>query len=164
MKVAILGALALLLFTPAASIAEERSAAGAIALTGESVSAGPLTLTELATYPSVEQDVRFQTSKGEEAARYRGVLLWAVLEARFGESMKGHNAALAHTFVVEGSDGYRIAFSFGEIAPDFGKAPILIATEVDGKPLVPGEGFRLVVPGDKRGARYVKDVVRIEVQ
>lgn len=163
MKIATLGVLAFLLLGPAA-FAEERPAASAIAVTGGSVSAGPLTLAELARFPAVEQEVRFQTSKGEQTGRYKGVLLWPVLEARFGEAMKGHNAVLAHTFVVEGSDGYRIAFSFGEIAPDFGKAPIMIATEADGKPLVPGEGFRLVVPGDKRGARYVRDVVKIEVQ
>lgn len=61
-------------------------------------------------------------------------------------------------------DGYRIAFSIGEIAPDFGNRAILIATERDGKPLAPDEGLRLVVPGDARGARSVKGVVSIEVK
>ena len=34
----------------------------------------------------------------------------------------------------------------------------------DGAPLRPQDGLRLVLPGDKRGGRSVRDVVKIDVQ
>lgn len=147
----------------AAGAAQETNPA-TIEIVGSAVSTGTLTPDELSRLPVIEQDVRYQTSKGEESGRYKGPLLWSVLEARGIADLPGHNAQLKHGFVVEGRDGYRIVFSIGEIDPDFGNAPIQLATERDGKPIVATEGYRLVVPGDKRGARYVKDVVKIEVQ
>lgn len=68
------------------------------------------------------------------------------------------------TFLVTGRDGYAIAFSVGEISPDFGNTLIMVALSVDGKPLRADEGLRLMVPGDKRGARSVRDVVKIELR
>jgi len=135
-----------------------------IEITGNAVAMGALTPDELSRLPVVEQDVLYQTSKGERSGNYKGPLLWSILEARGIADLSGHNAHLQHSFAIEGRDGYRIVFSVGEIDPDFGNAPIQLATERDGKSLVPGEGYLLVVPGDKRGARYVRDVVKIELQ
>jgi DMSO/TMAO reductase YedYZ molybdopterin-dependent catalytic subunit len=155
----------LLVLTSLPAAAQEAQPSGiAIELAGTVIKAGPLTLDDLSRLPPVEADVQFKTSKGEESGHFKGVILWSVFEARGIADLPGHNAALRHAFLVEGRDGYVIAFSMGEIAPDFGNAPIMIATELDGKPLLPGEGFRLIAPGDVRGARNVKDVVRIEVK
>jgi hypothetical protein len=52
----------------------------------------------------------------------------------------------------------------GEISPEFGNKAIMIADRVDGKVLTLQDGFRLIVPGDKRGARSVRDVAKIEVR
>jgi DMSO/TMAO reductase YedYZ molybdopterin-dependent catalytic subunit len=46
----------------------------------------------------------------------------------------------------------------GEIDPAFEGKQVLLAYEGDGKAIP----LRLVVPGDKRGGRAVKDVVRVE--
>ena len=52
--------------------------------------------------------------------------------------------------------------SAGEIAPDLGGKQALVAYQRGGD--APGaNGFRLVMPGDKHGARYVRDVVTIKV-
>ena len=41
---------------------------------------------------------------------------------------------------------------------------VLLADRLDGKPLAKGAGpYRLVVPGDKRPVRWVKQVVRVSV-
>ena len=40
----------------------------------------------------------------------------------------------------------------------------MIALVRDGMPLVPGEGYRLVIPGDKKGGRAVSGVASIEVK
>ena len=73
-----------------------------------------------------------------------------------------HNGELEKTFLVSAKDGYQIAFSIGEIHPEFGNTPLILATEVDGKPLE--GGWRIVVPGDKRGARAIHDITKIELR
>jgi hypothetical protein len=41
---------------------------------------------------------------------------------------------------------------------------IILAGKRDGKPLDPKEGpFRIVAPGDKRGARWVRQVMTLEL-
>lgn len=135
-----------------------------IALSGVGVMPGPLTEADLARFPMTEMEASFMTSKGMETGRYKGVLLWTVLEDRGLAKLAGdHHEDLQHTLLVTAADGYKIAFSIGEIAPDFGNRAILIATERDGKSLQ-DEGFRLVVPSDSRGARSVRSVVSIEVR
>jgi hypothetical protein len=62
--------------------------------------------------------------------------------------------------VVIGLDGYRALISYGEMSPAFGNRGVLLAISADGKPLARPW---LVVPGDLRGARYVKDVVELHV-
>jgi hypothetical protein len=120
-----------------------------------------LTAESLAKLPPLEQDVTFQTAKGSKSARYKGVLLWDILKANGLVDESGHHNELRQVFSVTGADGYRIDFSVGEIAPDFGNKAIMLSTEQDGKALAPPT---LTVPGDRRGARNVRDVVGIEVR
>lgn len=112
--------------------------------------------------PAVERDVTFATSKGPSTAHYKGVLVWDLLKANDALGGLELGAQLGRTFVVSASDGYRIAFSIGEIHPEFGNLPLILVTAIDGKPL--DQAWRLVAPGDKRGARAVRDVVRIELK
>jgi hypothetical protein len=52
---------------------------------------------------------------------------------------------------------------YGRDRPDFGGKPALLAYRRNDE--APAEmGFRLVMPGDKHGGRYVRDVVSIEVE
>ncbi len=77
-------------------------------------------------------------------------------------------AALARYVVVTGADGYRALLALAELdsataAPAPG-GPVILADSVDGRPLPPAEGpYRLVVPGDRRPARSVRQVVAIAV-
>lgn len=55
--------------------------------------------------------------------------------------------------------------AWDELDPEFGNAPILLAWEEDGKLLEGKNGpFRLVVPTDRRGGRYVSGVIKIELR
>ena len=128
------------------------------------IAAQAITLSQqsLSGMPVVERDVTFQTSKGPSSGHYKGVLFWDVLQANKAFDGLGHNGELKKTMLVSAKDGYEIAFSIGEIHPDFGNTPLMLVTELNGKP-VEG-GWRIVVPGDKRGARAVYAITKIELR
>ena len=134
----------------------------AVELTGISPAPIRLSTQALAALPVAERGVTFETSKGPATRRYKGVLLWDVLQANKALDGLKPVEQLKKTFLVSARDGYQIAFSIGEIHPDFGNLPLILVSAVDGKPL--DGGWRLVAPGDRRGARAVYEVVRIELR
>ncbi|WP_449255747.1 hypothetical protein [Bosea sp. (in: a-proteobacteria)] len=136
--------------------------AGELTLVAPARAAIVVTPQSVATLPGLEREVTFATSKGPSTARYDGVLVWDLLRANKLLDGLDPKAQLSKTLLVSAGDGYRIAFSIGEIHPDFGNLPLMLVTAIDGKPL---EGsWRLVAPGDKRGARAVRDVATIELR
>jgi hypothetical protein len=64
--------------------------------------------------------------------------------------------------VITGSDGYDAVLALGEIAPMFAGKQVILADIMNGKVLPPGND-RLIVPGDQRGGRSVRDVIKIAV-
>jgi hypothetical protein len=79
-----------------------------------------------------------------------------------GEAVKG--PALTMTVTAEAADGYRVVFSLGELDAKLGKAAILVADRCDGKPLPDGDGpVRLVAQGEARGARSVKQLIKVSM-
>jgi hypothetical protein len=94
-----------------------------------------------------------------------GVPLSAVLAAAgvpTGEQMKG--AALALAVLVSARDGYRAVFGAAEFDPNFTGRKAFVVDRCDGKDLADDEGpIRLIVIGDKRGARSVRQVERIDI-
>ena len=121
----------------------------------------PLDKAEIERLPPVNEHIAFLTGHGPEQADYTGGLLWAVLD-QAGAIDHGERKRLNETLSVIGRDGYTVALALAEIDPDFEGKQVLLAYRKDGQPIGEGE-LRLVVPGDKRGGRSVKDVVRIEV-
>ena len=78
--------------------------------------------------------------------------------------MPGIRDTVAMTVLVAGSDGYRVAFSLAELEPELTDRVILLADTKDGEPLPPREGpFRIIVPGEKRPARWVRQVSTVTV-
>ena len=150
------------------------AAAAAILLAGAAAAQSPtlslaghlkqpqqLTLDDLKKLPAQHAEVTFQTDRGPVAASFTGVLLWSLIEAAGGIDDAERNAAVRHAIRVTAKDSYVMVTSTGEIAPDFGGKQALIAYERDGKPL---DHFRLVMPGDKHGARNVRDIVTVAVE
>ena len=119
-----------------------------------------LTAADLKALPQVSADVSFETGHGQESAHYTGALLWDIvgkagITDEPGAKAKHH---LQHALLVTGRDGYAVAVAIGEIDPDFENKTVLLVDEGAEK------GLRLVVPGDKKGGRAVRDVVRIEIE
>ena len=82
--------------------------------------------------------------------------------APWGDALTGKD--LPDVALVTCQDGYRVAYSLGEIDPGTAKGQVLIADRVDGAPLDPRAGpFQVVVESDARPARYARMVASIEL-
>jgi hypothetical protein len=80
-----------------------------------------------------------------------------------GEALRG--PALSILIRAEAADGYRVVFALAEIDRRLGNRPVLIADRCDDKPLAGTDGpLRLVVPGEARAARSVKQLQALRVQ
>jgi hypothetical protein len=117
----------------------------------------------LAQMPSVQVHVPFLTEHGTETADNTGAMLWSVLQQLGLISSANPRDWEKQTIIVTGRDGYAVVLAMAEIDPAFEGKEIVLADQVDGHP-IPGSGLRLVVPGDRRGGRSVRDVVRIGVR
>jgi DMSO/TMAO reductase YedYZ molybdopterin-dependent catalytic subunit len=108
--------------------------------------------------------VRAKGPDNKEAV-YEGVALVKVLQAaglKFGRDLRG--PALATYLVVEAADGYRVVFALPELDPACTDQVILLADRRDGKAIDTKDGpLRVIVPGEKRHIRWVKQVVTLRV-
>ena len=76
-----------------------------------------------------------------------------------------HGKALAEYVVATGADGYKAVLALAEIDPDFHPGAVIVADTLAGKPLDEKTGpYKLVVSEDKRPARSVHSLVKIEVK
>jgi hypothetical protein len=79
-----------------------------------------------------------------------------------GDDVRG--PALARYLLVTAHDGYRAVFSLPELDPAFADTRALVADHMDGQLLAPRDGpLRLVLPAEKREARWVRMVEHIEL-
>lgn len=79
-----------------------------------------------------------------------------------GEALRGKNLALYVR--VSGADGYRAVFALAELDPGFRSDVPIVTASCDGHALDAKDGpFRIVVPGEKRPARWVRQVTAIDV-
>jgi DMSO/TMAO reductase YedYZ molybdopterin-dependent catalytic subunit len=72
-----------------------------------------------------------------------------------GENLRGKSMALC--VLASAADSYHAVFSLAELDASIGGETVLVADTVDGQPIPTGQGpLRLVVPSDKRPARWVR--------
>jgi hypothetical protein len=93
---------------------------------------------------------------------YTGVSLMELL-TRLGVPAMQHGKDLRLYLVAEGSDGYQAVYSVAEVNPDAHDAAVIVADSVDGKPLAGSGPLQLVAAGDKRPARWVRNLVAVRV-
>jgi hypothetical protein len=117
---------------------------------------------DFAKLPQVKVSAKDHDEKTHE---YAGVKLRDVLKeagVAVGHDLRGKE--MVDYVVVEAADGYRVVFSLAELDPDFSTTQVIVAQSADGQPLGVKEGpLRLVVPGDKRPARWVRMVTTISI-
>lgn len=122
-----------------------------------------MSMGEFAKFPRV--NVRAKDEKGKEAV-WEGTALHEVLKAagvKFGDAIRG--AALANYLIVEAADGYRVVFAIPELDPAFTDLMYILADRRDERPMGEYEGrWRIVVPHEKRHARWVRRVASLTLQ
>jgi hypothetical protein len=114
--------------------------------------------------PRTTVTVHNEHSKADET--YAGVRLSDVLAkmgAPLGHDLRG--TALSGYIVATGSDGYAAVIALAEIDPSFHSGEVIVADTMNGQPLDAKSGpFKLVVTEDKRPARWVRNLVSIELK
>jgi hypothetical protein len=98
--------------------------------------------------------------------KYTGVALAEVLKlvnAPLGQELRGKN--LAKYVLVKAADGYRVVFSLTEVDTESTGQVVLLADRRDDRPLDAKEGpYRIVLPAEKKHARWVRQVTTIAVE
>lgn len=139
------------------------SAAQVLNVGGEVAHPLKLSAADLAKLP--RQTVSAKDHDGKTAT-FEGVALIEILRlagVEFGEKLRGKNLALF--LVVDAADGYRAVFALPELDPAFTEQTIILAERRDGKALSEAEGqWRIVVPNEKRPARWVRQVVTLTLR
>lgn len=107
----------------------------------------------------------FDAAEHGKTAHWEGVALSVLLAdagVPLGDALRGKNLALY--VVVSAADGYRAVYSLAELDPAMRDSDVILADRRDGQPLDGKEGpFRIVAKDEKRPARWVRQVVAIDV-
>jgi DMSO/TMAO reductase YedYZ molybdopterin-dependent catalytic subunit len=160
-------AAALLMLSLAPVLAQAPPAATAAATEGNLIIAGDVTQTLTITSADLKAMPRTTVTVSEAGkdSVYDGVLVTELLKragAPVGRDLSGKAVA---TYVrASAKDGYQVVFSLAELDQGFTSNDIIVADTLDGKALFDYQGpFRIVAPHDKRGARSIRMLQRIEV-
>ncbi|HEU5295108.1 MAG TPA: molybdopterin-dependent oxidoreductase [Burkholderiaceae bacterium] len=144
-------------------------AADAVAVVGDVRRSITIDVAALRAFPAPSQ-VSFRASREVDgqtptASEVKGVRLLALLE-QAGLSERDRFDWRKTIVVAIARDGYRVVFSWPELANTAGGAQVMVAYERDGAVLSEQEGpFAIHAPSDTRtGPRHVKWLQRIEVR
>jgi len=123
--------------------------------------ASTLTAAQIAALPHVS----VSATDHDKTAQFEGVALAALLSQagiQLGDSLRGPR--MTEALLVEAADGYKVVFALAEVDPAFAGREIILVDKRDGKAMDVKEGpFRIVAPGDKRAARWVRQVTTLRV-
>jgi len=118
------------------------------------------TVATLASLPHVTVTVHNEHTKADEI--YSGIPLIALL-APMGVSEHPRGKDLRLYVVAEGSDLYEVVYASGEITPDVSSSTVIVADTENGKALTGDGPLKLIATGEKRPARWVRNLVAVKV-
>ena len=118
------------------------------------------TAESLRALPPVSVTVYDKHSKAQEM--FTGVPV-SVLLQRVGFPLQQHGKDFRLFMVATGADGYEVVFSGGELTPDVHDGTVLVAYAMQGKALGKDGPLQVVVTGDKRPARWVRNLASLRV-
>jgi DMSO/TMAO reductase YedYZ molybdopterin-dependent catalytic subunit len=135
----------------------------AVKVTGEVTTPLTLSASDLAAMPRTNA-----TAKDKQGVphTFSGVALADIFNkagVTTGRQLKGEN--LSKFLLVTCADGYQVVFSLAELDSSFTDRVVILADQVEGKPLPAGTGpFRLIVPGEKKPARNCFQVTSLTIR
>ena len=139
------------------------ASAQVVKVSGEVVT--PLEIDAAALHQFTQTTVIRKDKDGKVDHTYTGVTLSDILKkagVTMEDALKGKN--LTKCVMVDAADNYEVAFALAELDKNYTDRLIILADTVDGKPLPAGEGpFRIIVQGEKKPARCVRQVVGLKV-
>lgn len=119
---------------------------------------------EFAALP--HQDVSAFDAHEKQEHTYSGVPAQELLEKAgvvFGEALRGKG--LRQVVIARTRDHYAIVYALAEFDPAFNPRTILVVDRQDGQPLPEHQApYRLLIPGDKRPARWARMLTGFEVK
>ena len=149
-------------FSPSASIGQA-TLQPSLKVDGDVSNKLALSASDLAAIP--HRSATVLDDHGAKAV-YEGIPIVEILRRAgvpLGKELRGPKMTLC--VVATASDGYRAAFALAEFDPGFTDQVILLADRRDGKLLSAREGpLRIIVPLDKRHARWVREVSSLTVR
>lgn len=107
----------------------------------------------------------FEASDHGTATRFSGVPLRAVLQAAGAgpiDSLRG--PLLRRVVSLVGADGYSASIALTDLDASIGARQVFVVDSANGRALPSAQGpWRVVVVGDARAARWVRQLVRVRV-
>ena len=139
--------------------AAARSTTLVVTLDGKSTT---LTLDEVKAMPQRTLTVRNGHSSVDET--YTGVGLSDLL-AKFGLTLDGVGAKrVYHSYVrAEGTDKYWVLYSTSEVETGLRTTDAIVALTLNSKPLEADGAFKMVAAGEKKPARWVRNLAALTV-
>jgi DMSO/TMAO reductase YedYZ molybdopterin-dependent catalytic subunit len=125
----------------------------------------PLTLTNT-TLTAMPRTTAIAKDKQGNPHTFEGVALAEIFKkagVTTGRELRGEN--LAKYVLVTCADNYQVVFSLAELDSSFTDRIVILADQIEGKPLPAGTGpFRIVVPGERKPARNCFQVLSIDIK
>ena len=118
---------------------------------------------QIAALPRTSQKVQPEQGHGDAPVEWTGPMLWDVLVAAGAADPAKPAEQVRQMVRVVAQDGYVVVLALAELSPQFAGKPIQLVDTRNAAP-IPGNGLRLVVPGERRAGRSARDVVRIDVE
>ena len=154
---------ALLSLTPAGALCADGASTSTAIVTVQSEDGKPATfdITALSKLPqhtvTAEAHGKKVTCDGVNISD-----LLAKVDAPQGEALRGK--ALTMYVRVSAGDGYRVVYSLAELDPTMHDNVPILTAHCDGATLDAKDGpFRIVNPGEKRPARWIRQVTSIDL-
>lgn len=147
----------------ATSVVSAQTPAATIVVQGEVTHPLKLNATDISKMKKTEVTA---TDHDGKSHRYSGVPIADLLQqagVTQGAQLRGKN--MSKYLLVKASDGYEVVFALAELDTAFTNRVVILADQVDGQPLPAGIGpFRIVVPGEKKPARGVREVTTMTIR
>ena len=137
-----------------------------VIVSGQVLAPGTFGLSGLQALPQTTRTESYTAAGSPVTDTFTGPTLWSLLNAAGGIATNPavKNDVLQTYVIATGTDGYKAVIAAGEIAPNFGHKPDLVAISDSGGTLPGSAGVaRVTASGDVAGGRYVSNTASLQV-